>query len=191
MKSLSKFTWLAVVLLSGSAVPTFASTIALGTLGTSSTPISEKVSGTTLLDYYTFSTLGPASITAILSSTNANANQLISNFNISLYSGSTAGFGTFLSSAITTQFPKFEYAVLAADEAAGSYYLQVTGSSNGVGIPKDTPSYGGNLALSVSAVPLPASLPMFAAALLGFAGVSYGMKRKARDRRGEPGTVAA
>jgi hypothetical protein len=59
---------------------------------------------------------------------------------------------------------------------AGSYYAQFTGDA-GV-----TAGYGGNLAVTVSAVPIPAALPLFGTALGGLFLLKH---KKGRARRGE------
>jgi hypothetical protein len=119
-----------------------------------------------------------ATVSIKFGSSYANASQFIHDFMVNLYSGSFPTPATFLQSASAVDVPDLsipgsggESGLLVAKLNAGGYSFTVSGNSG------DFPSYAGTVSVSVSPVPLPASLPMFGGALLALAGFSYGMNR--------------
>ena len=145
-----------------------------GQPGDDSAGLGRMVPPGTFMDTYTFSTISTDLISASITNSYTHTNQIIDPFTLTLYSGSPLTGGTKLASATaTSSFFGFESGGFApVTQAAGQFYLVVSGTT------KDDPTYGGSLALSVSSVPLPASAPMFGAALVALGAVGYGMKRK-------------
>ncbi|MCW6513182.1 FxDxF family PEP-CTERM protein [Lichenifustis flavocetrariae] len=144
-----------------------------GVPGNDSAGLGRMVPPGTFTDTYTFSTISTDLISASITNSYTFSNQLIDPFTITFYSG-VPGNGTQIASATATSpFFGFESGGFAPiRQAAGQFYLVVSGTT------KDDPTYGGSVALSVSSVPLPASAPMFGAALLALGAVGYGVKRK-------------
>lgn len=146
-----------------------------GATGSDSAGLGREVPVGTFTDTYTFSTIGTDLISASITNSFTHANQLIDPFTLTFYSG-LPGAGTEITSvSATSPFFGFESGGFAPiREAAGNYFLVVSGTT------RDSPTYGGSLALSVvSAVPLPASAPMFGVALVMVGAVGFGMKRRA------------
>jgi hypothetical protein len=181
MKTFSRAAAIAAVIIGTSAVPTLAASITSTDLGSFSglTGSDSALLGRTIpdgsvsfTDTYTFKITNTSLIGAAITQAYTTAAQIIGNFTVTLFGG-TPSTGTQLATGTATSgFLGFQSGGFSpVKEAVGSYYLVVTGNTSG------TPTYGGSLALSVSAVPLPASLPMFGGALLALAGFGYGMNR--------------
>lgn len=113
---------------------------------------------------------------------NGSATYNLSGNTLSLVFGSPDGYNliSFLNSSGTA----FDFFQPGVDSGAGlssgtNYFvtIQATGTFSAVQFSSGTPAFEfSNVA--VSSVPLPASAPMFGAALLALGGLGYGMKRK-------------
>ena len=130
-------------------------------------------------DLFTFTLAKNARVSISYTTAYSDPTQFISDFDLRLFSGFT-GTGTPLGSTTATNTPDPSFPGSGSEDgrlvrlsSIGEYSFRISGTTNG-----DSPSYGGSLSIRVSTVPLPASAPMFGAALLALAGLSYGAKRK-------------
>ena len=130
-------------------------------------------------DLFTFTLAKNARVSISYTTAYSDPTQFISDFDLSLFSGFT-GTGTPLGSTTATNIPDPSFPGSGSEDgrlvrvsSIGEYSFRISGTTNG-----DSPSYGGSLSIRVSTVPLPASAPMFGAALLALGLVGYGVKRK-------------
>jgi len=145
---------------------------------------SNSVGGATFTDFYTFQLVGGPEFVTIASATNVfpRTTDFITNFTGEVFKqlGATPNPATDLgvlgpdSGVACLLVPKCQVLSGSATLDAGNYYLDISGTGGG------TSGYGGNL--SVSPVPIPGALPLFAGgmALLGYLG--FKRKRKASDQ---------
>lgn len=128
-------------------------------------------------DLYTFSLDSTDHVAIKFGSSFASPIETIDGFTVSLYSGTVPPDG-FLTSATASVIPGTvpgsggESGLLTTVLGQGAYSFVVSGTT------RDNPSYSGTVTISLSTVPLPASAPMFGAALLGLGAVGYGVKRR-------------
>jgi len=147
-----------------------------------------SVGGTSFTDQYLFQLANAQNFLTIASVTNVypKVTDFISNFAASIYNfGADNLFGTgddqllFGPEGASPCGSMCQFVAGAAILPAGNYYAQFTGQGGG------TSGYGGNIA--VSAVPIPAALPLFGTALGGL----FLLKKKHRARKGANAFTAA
>lgn len=154
--------------------PTFLGTFT-GYSGSNSTTFGNEVSGS-FDDLYSFETTSRSWVGVSVTNKYQTAADFISDFAISFYSGppsSTTLITTAIDGkAVSPDGRGFQVVDLDTLGDAGTYYFTISGTT------ADTPSYGGSLNLTVSAVPLPASAPLFGAAVLALGIGGYRMRRQ-------------
>lgn len=162
MKSVIRSAALGFVL-AVAAAPAYAATFDLGTISSSETqPANVTVSASSPFpDFFQFKLTSSTKIKAGIFSTDPG----LSGLSLDLY-----GTSGLIKSGTAGNLGPFSGATLTDSESTGSYFFKVSGSGTG--------SYVGSVTFTVSAVPLPASLPMFGAALLGLGGLAFAFKRK-------------
>jgi hypothetical protein len=150
-----------------------------GQPGSNSLSIGNSVHGT-FNDLYFFDTTSRSLVGVSVTNKYQTTAAFISDLTISLYSAlpsnlpndpnlvATDTDGT----AVSSNGIGFQLVSIDGIQPAGTYYFTVSGST------LDTPSYGGSLNITVSAVPLPASAPLFGAGLLALGIGGYQLKRR-------------
>ena len=144
-----------------------------------STGFMENVTAGSFTDYFLFRLTEPSAISTYVASSFTNPTQEINGLNLALFSLGNRQTPLATAPATYSSFSPtsgFALANFGIDEGPGNYFLAVSGNAGGPG------SFEGNLAFSVSPVPLPASLPLFGAALLGIG--AYGVFLNCRNRDG-------
>lgn len=112
----------------------------------------------------------------------SQSNQIVTDFVVDLYKGyNLSGSKVTTSTGTDTPYTGTNPLLIGSGRVEGALAALISGGSYSInlsGTSLDTPSVSGTLTVSVSTVPLPASAPMFGAALLALGAVGYGAKRK-------------
>lgn len=116
-------------------------------------------------DTYSFTIAGGSVLMHTASATNSTTlpGEVITNFMIELFSGTPAGPNMFLESGVgatDTPTEQFTGGLPDISLSAGNYFLELTGTNQGT-----QTTYAGSYSFSPAAVPLPATLWLFAGGL--------------------------
>jgi hypothetical protein len=144
-----------------------------GLPGNDSAALGRTVSPGDFIDTYVFNTTNRSRIAASITNSLADPTKLIDDFTLSFYKGDP-GTGMLITSVTAELVPpaRQEGGFGPWLEPIGNYYVVVSGMTN------DTPTYGGSLSLSISAVPIPAALPLFGSAVLGLGTAGWSRRKR-------------
>lgn len=147
----------------------------------------------TFNDYFTFNSSDPFSIDFTFLNTislppGKTTGPAITSVAYGFYQG-VIGAGTLISSIAASQFkPNVASGVYSSGTlTAGNYFVELSGTTKSPSTVSDTI----NMGITLSAVPLPSSLPMFGAAMLALAGVAFVRGRKGSDETMSKAVTAA
>lgn len=127
-------------------------------------------------DTFTFAITSPLQIALGYSSVYVKPSMKVQSLSLDLYSVDAFGQKTFIDGNTGVDDPAQSKVSNTLTEmlGAGSYSFTI----NGVTAANTVSGIAGTVSYTVSAVPLPASAPMFGAAILALGAVGYGVKRK-------------
>lgn len=177
---------LAGTILAGALSTTQAAVIAIpligGSGGASNTYNLKSGASGSFTDAFTFSVSSPSVLTYTMTSSGTGGTTTISSATFGLYKGTPDAFGaiggaTLVSPIAVTGTNKSKSGsdLGGFSLSAGNYFFELATSASNTG---KIGSLTNSASVGVSAVPIPATLPMFGAALLGLGAAGFVMRRR-------------